>query len=147
MNQLMQTYSHGIGTNIHKLEWVTKYRYKMFRKPEFKKLCEDKIHNVAGRHNIKIRKLSVMPEHIHTTVELPMDMSPSKALQILKGGSSYEIFRAEPKFRFRYPNGSLWCSGKCSNTIGYSTIEVAENYVRNQEYHHNVQRQRTLCSF
>lgn len=116
-------------------------------KPKYKKLCEDKIREVAQRHNINIRELSVMQEHVHTTVELPMTMSPSRAQQILKGGSSYEIFRAQPKFRLRYPKGSFWARGKSSNTLGYSMIEIAENYVRNQELHHKIQRQSTLCSF
>jgi len=74
-----------------------------------------------------------MPEHVYTTVELPMIMFLVKAQQILKGGSSFEIFRAQPKFRLRYPRGSFWSRGKSSNMIGYSTIEIAENYVRNQE--------------
>jgi len=133
-------HSHGVGTNIHKLDWCTKYRYKMLRQPKYKKLCEDKIREVAQRHGIEIRELSVMPEHVHSVVELPMDMSPSKAQQILKGGSSYEIFRAQPKFRLRYKGGSFWSPGKSSNTIGYSTIEVAENYVRQQDQRHGTEQ-------
>ena len=147
MNPNAQTYGHGVGTNIHKIEWCTKYRYKMMGKDKYKTLCEDNIRKVAERHNIKIRELSVMPEHVHTTVELPMTMSPVKAQQILKGGSSYEIFRAQPKFRLRYPRGSFWRRGKSSNTIGYSTIEIAENYVRKQEQHHGVWRQSSLRAY
>ncbi|MBS3099527.1 transposase [Candidatus Pacearchaeota archaeon] len=31
----------------------------------------------------------MFPEHVHCEVEMPLSMSPSRALQYLKGGSSY----------------------------------------------------------
>jgi hypothetical protein len=34
-------------------------------------------------------------------------MGPSKAFQLLKGASSYELFRRGPKFRLRYPKDFL----------------------------------------
>ncbi|MBO8182863.1 MAG: hypothetical protein H0Z28_08745 [Archaeoglobus sp.] len=34
-------------------------------------------------------------------------MSLSKAFQLLKGASSYELFKQEPKFRLSYPKGNF----------------------------------------
>ncbi|MDI6903490.1 MAG: transposase, partial [Methanocellales archaeon] len=54
--------SHRIGQSIYHFEWCPKYRYKMFRKEENKKLCEETLRKVAERHNISISELSVMPD-------------------------------------------------------------------------------------
>ena len=49
-----------------------------------------------------------MPEHIHMSVEAPPSISQSKALQLLKGNLSYRLFKAQPKFRLRYPQGTIF---------------------------------------
>jgi len=74
-----------------------------------------------------------MPEHIHVSVEIPPSMSQSKALQLLKGNLSYQLFKQQPKFRLRYPQGHFFSPGACANSTGYNTIDIVDNYVRNQE--------------
>jgi REP element-mobilizing transposase RayT len=90
-NQLnsYEHYQHSVGVMIMHLEWCTKYRYKMFQKQEYLKLAEACIRKAAFEHEIKIIKLSVMPEHIHCVVQVSLSFSASKCLQILKGYSSY----------------------------------------------------------
>ena len=73
-----------------------------------------------------------MTEHIHLSVEIPPNMSQSKALQLLKGNLSYQLFKQQPKFRLRYPKGHFFSPGACANSTGYNTVEVVDNYVRNQ---------------
>ena len=75
----------------------------MFMKEENKKLCEEILGEVAERHKIKIKELSVMSDHIHAVVGIPPTMSVSKALQLLKGNSSKELFRRKPNFRLPHP--------------------------------------------
>jgi|GEM_PF-1948970 len=104
--------SHGYGQLVYHFEWTPKYRYDMFRKPENMQLCDEAIRNVAKRWQIGILGLSVMPDHIHCIAGLQPTMSVSKALNILKGASAYELFRRQPKFRLRYPRGHLWFIGK-----------------------------------
>jgi len=60
-------------------------------------------------------------------------MSQSKGIQLLKGGSSYELFRMKPKFRLRYPRGHLWSRGNFKDSVGRLTIDDAKEYVRNQD--------------
>ena len=128
----LKHYAHTVGVNVHHLEWCTKYRYKMFRQEKYKNLCEGILRGIAQRHDMVVRELSVMPEHVHVSAECHPSMSQSRALQLLKGGSSYLLFRAEPKFRLRYPRGSFWSPGDCANSTGYNTIETVDNYVKNQ---------------
>jgi putative transposase len=127
------SHSHSIGNNIHHLQWCTKYRYSMFRKQKHAEFCKDVIHIVARRHGIVVLELAVMPDHIHAIVQLPPEMSQSKAVQLLKGASSHELFRLVPNMRLRYPKGNLWGRGNFKDSVGRLTTEIAKKYVREQQ--------------
>ena len=131
-------FNHKVGINFWHLEWVTKYRYKMFTKFKYKNLCEACIRKVAKRHNIKIRILSVMPEHVHCLATLPRGMSDIKGMQLLKGGSAYLFFRNHPKARLRYPQGHLWSRGGCAVTVGYNQLTDTIRYILEQAKHHGL---------
>jgi len=124
--------SHSKGQNLYHLEWCPKYRYNMFRGKKNKKLCEDILHEVAQRHNITVVELCVMPDYIHTVVQLPPTMSVSQAFHLLKGSSSYELLRRQPMFRYRYADGNFWSPGKFYRSVGDADTETVLQYVRNQ---------------
>ena len=131
-----ERYEHSVGVMMLHLEWVTKYRYKMFRKQKYLKIAEACIRKSAFEHKIKIIKLSVMPEHVHCVVQVSLSISASKCLQILKGRSSYLFFRYHEKARLRYPKGHLWSRGKFASSVGFTNLEVVNTYVENQKEHH-----------
>ena len=105
----------------------------MFRREENKKLCEDILHDIAKRYHITISEMSVMPDHIHMVVELPMTMSVSQAFHLLKGASARELFKQKPNFRQRYQQGHFWSPGKFYRTIGDADAETVINYVREHQ--------------
>jgi len=106
INQYQKT-AHGVGVVMLHLEWCTKYRYKMFGKFQYRNLINACIRRSASRNNIKIIELDVQPEHVHCVVEVSFSMSASKALQILKGGSSKLFFEFHQKAALRYPKKHL----------------------------------------
>lgn len=99
---------YRIGQNLYHHEWCPKYRYNMFRGKGNKKLCEEILHEVAERYNIWMIELSVMPDHIHTVVQLPPTMNVPQALHFMKTASFYELLRRQPLFRYRYARGSFF---------------------------------------
>jgi putative transposase len=105
----------------------------MFRRTENKNLCEAILRKLAEKHGIEIIELFVMPDHVHLVVAIPPTMSISKATQLLKGGSAYELFREKPNFRKRYPKGHFWSPGNFYRTIGDVDLETTCDYVRHQE--------------
>ncbi len=121
-------HAHKVGTNVHHLEWCTKYRYKLLRQEKYKNLCEGFIREVAARHGIGIRAIGVQPEHVHISAELPPSMSQSKALQLLKGGSSYLMRKTQPKFRLN-SRESFWSPGAYAGSVGHNTVETVDAYV------------------
>ena len=132
----LKNYSHKVGKNFWHLEFATKYRYQMFRKFKQKNLIVAAIRKVAAKHKIKIHTMRVMPEHVHMLVSLPHNITDSKAMMLLKGGSAYTFFKNHPKSRLRLPRGHLWSAGGCAVTVGYNEYSTVENYINNQEKHH-----------
>ena len=130
--------AHSVGISIWHFEWVTKYRYKMYGKKEYRNLMTACIRNMAHKHGIKIVVMEVLPEHVHCAVELTLVMSPSWAMQILKGGSSYLFFEKHPRARLRYPKGHLWGRGKFVASIGFVQQDVVTDYILNQRKHHGL---------
>ena len=128
--------SHSVGVSMFEFEWIPKYRYEMFRKWKYRKLIEACIRKAATENRIKWIELNVQPNHVHGTAKIPFTMAPSRALQLLKGRSSYLFFRYHEKARLRYPKGHLWARGKFGASLGFIQVEVANNYVRNQDKHH-----------
>ena len=135
---------HSVGDSFYHFEWCPKYRYQMFRKLEYKNLAEGCIRKAAHEYNIQIKELNVMSDHLHGILKIPLTMTPSKALQLLKGGSSYIIFRAEEKFRLRYPRSHFWSPGAYMGSVGYNTIEIVDNYVKNQNTIHQTEINRFI---
>ena len=128
--------AHSVGVSIWHLEWKPKYAYKMFKKEGQKNLISACIRRAASLHNIKIIVLSVMPEHVHCEVQVSLDMSASKVLQILKGLSSKLFFEYNEKARLRYPKGHLWSRGKFAASVGFVQEDKVRSYILNQEEHH-----------
>jgi len=128
--------NHFVGISMWHFEWCTKYRYKMFRKWKCKKLVEACIRKAASNHNIKWIELDVQPDHVHGTAAIPITMTPSKALQLLKGISSKKYFENQVKARLRCPRGHLWSRGKFAASIGFISVEKANDYIKKQDEHH-----------
>lgn len=129
-------YAHSVGTIMLHLEWCTKYRYKMFGKEENRNLVSACIRRAASTNEIKIIELNVQPDHVHCIVLVKFSVSASRALQILKGGSSKIYFEHKEKARLRYPRGHLWSRGKFVSSVGFVQLDVVKNYVKNQDLHH-----------
>ena len=129
-------HAHSVGDNFWHVEWCPKYRYKMFRKFEYKNLVAGCIRKAATEHRITILILAVMEDHLHAVISIPSSMSIGRAIQLLKGRSSYLFFRHHEKARLRYPRGHLWSSGTFRTSVGYSDLPTTIRYVEEQPLHH-----------
>jgi putative transposase len=104
----------------------------MFRKRGNKYICRDVLQRVAKRHNIKVHSLAIASDHIHLVASIPPTLSVSKAFQLLKGASSWAIFRAIPNFRKRYPRGHMWGIGCKFRSVGDVDTQTVIHYVERQ---------------
>ncbi|MFH0869951.1 MAG: IS200/IS605 family transposase [archaeon] len=129
---------YKVGINYWHIEFATKYRYSMFGKFKQRSVAEASIRKIACKHGIKIHLIGVMPDHVHMRATLPHNMTDSRALMLLKGGSAYYFFKNHPKSRLRLPQGSLWSAGGCAVSVGYNDVETLDNYIINQAQHHSL---------
>jgi putative transposase len=70
-------------------------------------------------------------DHIHILLGLPPTLAVSKAMQLLKGGSSHWIHQTFPELA-----GFGWQDGYGAFTVSRSALEDTRRYIQNQREHH-----------
>ena len=130
-------YENSVGNNLQSIQITTKYRYEMMRKDFLKVYCKVAVEEACKRHKIELKILKVLNEHVHLIVDCPRTLSVAKLLQIIKGLSSFILFRLCPALRKRYPRGHFWSEGYFCVSCG-SDFERAMRYIENQEKHHGL---------
>ena len=105
------------------------------KQEKLKLFCKVAIEDACKRHKIEIKILKILNEHAHLIVDCPRTISDAKLMQIIKGLSSYILFRLCPDFRKRYPRGEFWNDGYFCASCG-NDFEKAMKYIENQEMHH-----------
>jgi putative transposase len=125
----------GHQYNFQHLVFVTKYRYKMFRKSKTIEAIRKALYDVAERYKMTIKELSFGDDysHVHLEVNVPNTMSISYAVQLLKGYSAYVVFREVPRHRLRYFKGHFWTAGYSNGSVGPRDEKTLQNYIRRQD--------------
>ena len=127
----------GLGSkyNFQHFVFVTKYRYKMFRNPKTIGVIKKAFYDAAERHKLSIKELSFGEDfaHVHMEVSVPINMTVAKAAQLLKGYSSYIIFKEIPNHRLRYPQGHFWGVDFSCGSVGPRNKEALQRYIHRQD--------------
>ena len=107
----------------------------MFRKSKATETIRSAFYDVAERYGITIKELSFGEDfaHAHLEVSVPNMMSIAYAVQLLKGYSSYVVFKEIPHHRLRYPQGHFWSAGYSNGSVGPRDEETVQNYIRKQD--------------
>ncbi|MDQ6631192.1 MAG: IS200/IS605 family transposase [Verrucomicrobiota bacterium] len=85
-----------------------------------------------GRQN-KMTALIIgsIEDHVNILLSLPATMPISKAMQLIKGGSSKWIHETFPEQRL-----FAWQEKYGAFSVSVSQLETITNYIKNQEEHH-----------
>jgi len=132
-------YKHSqssVGSNRKHVQITPKYRYHMMRKDKLKVFCKVAIEEACKKHKIEVEIIKVMEEHVHLIADAPRTMSDAQLIQIIKGLSSYLLFRICPDLRKRYPKGHFWTTGYFCEGVGESDFSATYDYIKKQEMHH-----------
>jgi REP element-mobilizing transposase RayT len=133
--EIYKHYENSVGNNYKHVQITTKCRYRMMRKEKINVFCRVAIEEACKKHKIEIIILNVLENHAHMIVDCPRTMSDARLMQIIKGLSSYILFRICPNLRLRYPQGHFWNAGYFCCSVG-NNFEMFFEYVKNQELHH-----------
>jgi REP element-mobilizing transposase RayT len=88
---------------------------------------------IAREGGLKALLIGGIENHVHLLLGLPASTSLSKAVQLIKGGSSGWI-----KETFPGSHNFAWQDGFAGFTVSKSQIPEVEAYIRNQREHHRV---------
>lgn len=135
----LRSYAHSRGQSAYHLVLVPKYRRKAFAREDISGCLERYLVALCRQRGWQLYALMVMPDHVHIFLELPPSVSVSEAFQVLKGKSSYELFRMFPELRYMFPRG-LWSDGKFFRSVGAVTAPVIEHYI-----HHQYDKDQDAC--
>lgn len=99
--------------------------------PEIQPRLFQYIGGIARENKMKLLAAGGVDDHVHLLISMPSTMAVSKAMQLVKGGSSKWIHETFPKSRL-----FQWQEGYGAFSIGISDIERTANYINNQAEHH-----------
>lgn len=86
---------------------------------------------IARQNKVKAIEIGGVEDHVHLLLSLPSTMAISKAVQLVKGGSSkwvHENFPEHRSFSWHVKYGAF--------SVSVSLLDTIIEYIRSQEMHH-----------
>jgi len=122
----LNKFCHSVGQNWYHIVLVTKNRRRLFQWKETNAIANRAIELVCLKHNISIFTKEVMNDHVHLFVTCPPEFSIRKLMQVLKGGTSYEIRKNYPSL---YKYKSIWSKGGMYRSLGSVSADIVRRYI------------------
>ena len=86
---------------------------------------------IARENKMKAIEVGGIADHVHLLLSIPANVALSKAVQLIKGGSSHWLKETFPKL-----SGFAWQDGYAAFTVSQSQMDGVRDYVRGQAEHH-----------
>jgi len=119
--------TYNIG---YHLIWCPKYRRKVLVGEVENRLKELLIEKAEGL-SISIKRMEIMPDHVHLFVKCSPVNSPHLIVKHFKGYTSRVMRQEFPKLKSRMP--SLWTRSYYCESIGHISEEVVKKYIEDQK--------------
>ena len=118
-----------ISLYVHYI-FSTKHRQKII-KPELEERLWPYKGGIARENKMKALAIGGIEDHVHLFLSLPSTLSISKAIQLIKGGSSTWVSKTFHEFK-----DFQWQEGYGAFSISQSHIDRTIHYINNQKEHH-----------
>jgi putative transposase len=131
----MSTYrkgSHSVYSLHYHFVFIPKYRKPVLR-GDVAVRTRDLIRRICQEGDIEILQGHVRPDHVHLLLSMPPTMAPSRAMQAIKGKTSYLLMRDFRALRKEFWGRHLWARGFFVATSGNVTDEVIAKYIESQD--------------
>lgn len=146
----------SVGVNFNPM-----YRHTIFKYEPLKIFCESKIREAGerygGKYGFKLDEVGIDIDHPHILVTFGPDTKLCKIVQLIKGCTSKEIFKAFPWLRGYdeanilgkgtkqklFTKGHFWSPGYYFESYGRKTFDSHKEYVANQGKQHKIERSQT----
>ena len=121
-NTYTALYYHIIFSTKHRHSWLA---------PDIEDRGWSYLGGIARENKMTALQVGGIEDHIHILLGAPPTIAPSKAAQLLKGGSSKWIHETFPNMR-----AFAWQDGYGAFTVGKSAVPDVIKYIQNQREHH-----------
>ncbi len=119
----------AIGLYAH-LTWHTWRRQPTLARRDIPHVI-DAGHEAAVRCRVRVHSIGLLADHVHVVVSFSPDTTLSSFIREAKSSSTLRINRARDRGdEFR------WCRGYYANTLSWSHVAAARNYVGSQLRRH-----------
>lgn len=95
--------------------------------------CRELLRDIARSKEMQIYAGSINRDDVHMLIAIPPQLSISRAVQYLKGKSSYRLLSEFGSLRKRDWVQHLWARGYWVVSSGNVTDEVWKEYIKNQQ--------------
>ncbi len=112
------------------LIWSTRYRAATIR-PEWRRPISRYIVATLQRHRCEILAVSVVANHVHVLVWIPLDRSISAVGKTAKGASSHFV-----NSHLDQTKSFHWQEGFSAHSVSVYQLEQVKQYIRNQPIRH-----------
>ena len=86
---------------------------------------------IARENGMNALELGGVADHVHLLLSIPASLAVSKAVQVIKGGSSHWV-----KETFLNMIDFAWQDGYAAFTVSQSQLDNVQSYIRSQPEHH-----------
>jgi putative transposase len=121
-NTYTALYYHIIFSTKHRHRWLI---------PDIEERVWAYLGGIARENKMTALQVGGIEDHIHILLGAPPTIAPSKAVQLLKGGSSKWIHETFPNMR-----AFAWQDGYGAFTVSKSAVPDVIKYIQNQREHH-----------
>jgi REP element-mobilizing transposase RayT len=121
------------------MSYVSSYFHCVFSTKERRRLITPELQErlwpflggIARQNQMKAIEVGGVADHVHILLSLPSTMAISKALQLIKGGSSKWVHGTFPEHR-----GFAWQEEYGAFGVSVSLLDKTIAYIKGQEAHH-----------
>lgn len=99
--------------------------------PELQERIRPFLGGIARQNKMKAIEVGGVADHVHILLSLPSTMAVSKAMQLIKGGSSKWIHETFPKY-YEF----AWQDEYGAFSVSVSQLDKTIEYIKGQEEHH-----------
>src|SRR5437868_3972852 len=121
---------HSYTSNLMHCVWSTKERLKVINEEVRPRLWAF-VGGIARQNDMKALAVGGTSDHVHALLSLPAGTPVSKAVQLIKGGSSKWVHETFPTRRT-----FAWQEGYGAFSLSVSHVDATVAYIQTQEEHH-----------
>lgn len=123
-NTFTSLHYHFVFSTKNRERWLS---------PEIEQRVWEYMGGIARQNDMKALQIGGLDDHVHLVVGLPPTLTVSRALQLLKGGSSKWFHETFPDLA-----GFEWQDGYAAFTVSKSQLPDVIGYAANQREHRRV---------